>query len=98
MFPGILFNKTKIGQNGYTKEQSRTKKYFAPAICVFAYLSPSQRNHSLKEGPAQGLGMLPTWPAPHHRRCYAPKDLEKAITNSSYYLSKDGPEPKTITG
>ena len=31
-----------------------------------------------------------------YRHCCAPKDLEITITNCSYYLSKDGPEPCTI--
>ena len=50
MFPRLFMNKNKICRYEYTKEQARTKK-FPPIICVFAYLSIPQRNHSLTPHP-----------------------------------------------
>jgi hypothetical protein len=47
MFPRLFINKNKIYRYKYAKEQAQTKKNFAPVICVFAYLSIPQRNHSL---------------------------------------------------
>jgi hypothetical protein len=51
MFSGLFDNKNKIPRYEYTKEQPRTKKNFAPVICVSAYLSVSKKNHSLRASP-----------------------------------------------
>ena len=41
MFTGLIAKKNKIRRYEYAKEQSRTKKTFAPVFCVFAYLFAS---------------------------------------------------------
>jgi len=40
MCNGLIANKNKIRRYEYANEQPRTKKTFAPVICVFAYLYP----------------------------------------------------------
>jgi len=76
MFPGLLTNKIKIRRNEYTKEQSRTKKNFAPVFCVFAYLAIPQRNHSLTPS---FLTVLPR----RRRSIFSPRTINFPVVGST---------------